>query len=377
MADVVIEHLNLARNVTGKVKPVHLQVPSLQFRVDLPSDRNIREAWSRDPLLRAKMTEAAGEVYESIERQMTVATKGWDAKVEQVKGDAKARQKAVQDYQKLFADQVDLAVKAAQRKTELVWADLSRTKKDYAKYKWKAGVKVSLGVASLVTTTAIMASSAATFGATAIPGILGMMRTASQLAQQCKALWDELETTIKQLNGTLKTVQANYDKASKARVGAAETAAAVMAKVLTIELPSIRKCQDLLGRGRSKLDGVVVKSHDVAKKLESALKQLDALEKKADGRSRQKIEAIGTRVQMMIVSIQAEVKRAEDGRRQLDGSEKVVKGLAARQPAFLQHLDKALLVIDAGAGASGWTDVVQNASYIVADLAVDKIFERV
>ncbi len=377
MADVVIEHLNLAKNIAAKVKPVHLKVPELSFRVEPPTDKNIREAWAKDPLLRAKMNEAAGKVYESIERQMTLATRGWDQKCEAAKADEKAKKAAVAAYQKLFAEQVDLAVKAAQKQTELVWADLAKTKKEYAKYKWKAGVKVSLGVASVITTTAVMASSAASFGATAIPGILGMMRTVSQLAQQCKALWDELETTIQQLNSTLRTVQANYQNASKAKVAATETATAVMAKVLTIELPSIKKCQDLLGRGRSKVDGVVVKSHDIAKKLDAAFKALDALERKAQGKEKDKIESIGTRVQVLIISIQDEVKRAENGKKALDTSEKVVKGLAAKQPAFMQHIDKALLLVDVAAGATGWADVVQNVSFITADLAVDKIFEKV
>ena len=131
-------------------------------------------------MLRAKLNEAAGKVYDSIERQMEIATRGWDAKVEKVKADESAKKALAKEYQKLFESQVDLAVKAAQRSTEAVSTELVRTKKDYSKYKWKAGIKVSLGAASLVTTVAIMASSGATFGASAIPGILGVMRTSAQ-----------------------------------------------------------------------------------------------------------------------------------------------------------------------------------------------------
>ena len=213
----------------------------------MPAEKGIRKAYDEDPLLRAKLSEAAVKVYDSIERQMEIATRGWDAKVDKVKADESAKKALAKEYQKLFESQVDLAVKAAQRSTEAVWTELVKTKKEYSKYKWKAGIKVSLGAASLVTTVAIMASSGATFGASAIPGILGVMRTSAQLAQQCKALYDELETTVKQLNRNLAKVSATYKDASKAKLAAAEMSAMLIQKVLTVEMPSIKLCQDLPG----------------------------------------------------------------------------------------------------------------------------------
>ena len=375
--EVIIEQTKLAENITAKVKPVHLKVPSLLFRLEVPPDKNIRKAYDEDPLLRAKLGEAAGKVYDSIERQMEIATRGWDAKAEKVKQDEAAKKALAKEYQKLFEGQVDLAVKAAQRNTEMVWTDLVRTKKDYAKYKWKAGIKISLGTAGVITTVAIMASSGASFGATAIPGILGVIRSTSQLAQQCKALYDELETTIKQLNQNLGKVQATYKDASKGKVAAGEVGAMLVSKVFTIELPSIKRCQELLGRGRSKCDGVVVKSHDIAKKLETALKGVDAIAKKADGKSKKKLEAIEDKINVLIVSVGSEVKRAEDGKRALDASEKIVKGLAAKQPAFLPYVEKAMILIDLGAGATSWSDIAQNATAVTLDLAVDKIFEKI
>ena len=375
--EVIIEQKKLAENITSKVRPVHLKVPSLLFRLDVPAEKAIQKAYYEDPLLRAKLSEAAVKVYDSIERQMEIATRGWDAKVEKVKTDDSARKALAKEYQKLFEGQVDLAVKAAQRSTEAVWTELVRTKKDYSKYKWKAGIKVSLGAASLITTVAIMASSGATFGASAIPGILGVMRTSAQLAQHCKALYDELETTVKQLNRNLAKVSATYKDASKAKLAAAEMSAMLIQKVLVVEMPSIKLCQDLLGRGRSKCDGVVVKAHDIAKKLEKALNGVDAIAKKSDGKSKKKLEDISTSISMLIFGIQTEVKRAEDGKRNLDASEKIVKGLAAKQPAFLAYVDKAMILIDLGAGATGWQDIAQNATGIVLDLAVDKIFEKI
>jgi hypothetical protein len=377
LADVIIEQNNLSRNITSKIKPVHLKVPDLKFRLEVPADKGIGEAYKKDPLLRAKMNEAATKIYDSIERQMEIATRGWDAKVEKVKTDDAARKQLVKDYQGLFKDQVDLAVRAAQRDTERIWTELARTKKEYAKYRWKAGIKVSLGVASLITSVTIMASSAASFGATAIPGILGMIRTSAQLAQQCKALYQSLETTIKELNKNLTKVSDSYKNATKAKVVASEMAAMLVQKVITVELPSIKLCDDLLGRGRSKLDGVVVSAHDIAKKLEKALKGVDEIEKKADGKSKKKLDTISGAIGAMIFAIQAEVARADKGKRELDNSQKIVKALIAKKPSALALVDKAMIVIDLGAGIAGWEDVVQNAAGVVVDLAVDKIFDKV
>ena len=36
-----------------------------------------------------------------------------------------------------------------------------------------------------------------------------------------------------------------------------------------------------------------------------------------------------------------------------------------------------MILIDLGAGATGWSDIAQNATGIVLDLAVDKIFEKI
>jgi hypothetical protein len=80
---------------------------------------------------------------------------------------------------------------------------------------------------------------------------------------------------------------------------------------------------------------------------------------------------------VMIITIQAEVKRATDGKAKLDQAEPIVKQLIAKKPAALPYIEKAMLVIDVGFGAAGWQDVVQGATAVVADLAVDKIFEKV
>ena len=89
--EVIIEQTKLAENITAKVRPVHLKVPGLLFRLEVPPDKHIRKAYDEDPLLRAKLSEAAVKVYDSIERQMEIATRGWDAKVEKVRQDESAK----------------------------------------------------------------------------------------------------------------------------------------------------------------------------------------------------------------------------------------------------------------------------------------------
>ncbi len=377
MAEVIIDLVSLTKNISSGANPVHLKVPDLSFRVEVPADKNLTEAWRKDPLFRAKMSEAATKIGDSILRQMIMATKGWDAKAEAVKADAAGRKKVLADYQTLVKEQVSLAVGAVERDTQKVWVDLCKTKKEYTQYKWKAGVKVSLGVASLVSSIAVTAAAGASFGATAIPGIIAMVRTAAQVGQQCKALYEELETTIKQLKSTMGTVVATYHEASKSKMAAGEIAAMLVQKVLVIEMPSIKKCEDLLGRGRDKTGGVIVRAHDMAKKLEKALVGVDAVMKKADGKARAKLDKISGSIASMIITIQSEVKRAEKGKAELDNAEKVVKALVAKKPAFLPYVEKMMIAIDVGFGVTSWTDLAATASFVVADLAVDKVFEKV
>ena len=368
----------LAENITSKVKPVHLKVPSLKFRLDVPAEKAIRKAYDEDPLLRAKLNEAAGKVYDSIERQMEIATRGWDAKVEKVKTDDAGEEGALQGVPEAVREPGRPGGEGGAAKHR---AGLGRSgygpRRTTPSTSGRRASRSAWARPASSPRVAIMASSGATFGASAIPGILGVMRTSAQLAQQCKALYDELETTIKQLNRNLAKVSATYKNASTAKLAAAEMSAMLIQKVLVVEMPSIKLCQDLLGRGRSKCDGVVVKSHDIAKKLEKALNGVDAIAKKSDGKSRKKLEDISTRISMLIVGIQEEVKRADKGKRDLEASEKIVKALVARQPAFLAYVDKAMIVIDLAAGATSWSDIAQNATGVVLDLAVDKVFEKI
>ena len=379
MAEVIVEFNGLARSVTSAAKPQHLKVPEIGFRIEFPPDKAIYDAAKKDPLLNQKVKDAAIKIYQSIERQMVVATKGWDNKVEAVKGDEAKRKQTLAQYQALVKEQVDLAVRAAQRDTEAVWKDFCKSKKEYSKYKWKAGIKVSLGVAGLVTSVAIMASSAASFGVTAIPGILSMVRTTAQLAATCKDLLKSVEGVIKDLNSTLLTVVASYKDASKAKVGAKEMAAMLVQKVIVVELPSLKKCENLLGQGKDKLNGVVVNAHKISKDLETVLAKVDEItKKKPSANEAKKLQAIAARVDKMVNKIPAEVKRAEDAKRELLRLEtNVLKPLLSKKPEALAYLEKSLIVVDLAAGVTGWTDVVQNASFTVADLAVDKIFDQV
>ncbi|MFN0184094.1 MAG: hypothetical protein ACKVQR_09790, partial [Aquabacterium sp.] len=367
MAEAIIDLVNLTKNITSGAKPVHLKVPELGFRVEVPADKGIAEAWKKDPLFRAKMSEAATKIGDSILRQMIMATKGYDAKAEEAKADDVKRKAVLKTYQALVKEQVDLAVRAVERDTAKVFADLASTKKEYSKYKWKAGIKVSLGVAGLITSIAIAASAGASFGATAIPGIIAMVRSAAQIAVQCKALCDELEDTTKQLKSTMGIVVKTYKGLSTAGLAAAEINAMFVQKVLVVELPSIKKCENLLARGRDKTNGVVVKAHDIAKKLEKALLGVDAIMKKADPKAKAKLGKIEGTINTMIISIMAEVKRAEKGKTELDNAAKVVKALVDKKPAFLPYVEKLMIVIDVGFGATSWPDVVQNATAVVAD----------
>lgn len=377
MAEVIIDLVSLTKNITSGANPVHLKVPDLGIRVEVPADKGITEAWKKDPLFRAKMSEAATKIGDSILRQMIMATKGWDAKAEEAKADAAQRKAVLAKYQSLVKEQVALAEGAIERDTAKVWAELCKTKKEYSKYKWKAGIKVSLGVASLISSIVLTASAGASFGATAIPGILAMVRTAAQVGQQCKALYDELETTLKQLKTTMGIVVATYKDASKHKVAAVEMATLLVQKVLVVELPSIKKCETLLGRGRDKTGGVIVRSHDMAKKLEKALVGVDALMKKVDPKARAKLDKISGTIGVMIITIQDEVKRAEKAQRELDNADKVVKALIAKKPAYLPLLEKSMIIIDVGFGATSWQDVVKSAADVAADIAVDKIFEKI
>jgi len=369
----IINMVALKKNLVAKCNPKHLIPPDLKFAIDYPTDPKIVEAVKKDPLLQNKMYDAARKIYDSLERQMGIALDGYEKKVDDAKGDKKAAELAAKDFQNLFKSQVELARGAAVRDVEKVWTDLTKTKKEYTKYRFKAGGKIAIGVAGIA---ASIGTTVASFGASSVLSIAGMVKSAATIAQQSYDLYIELEKVQKDLNTTIAEVAADYATASKGSITAKETATLLVEKVLVIRMPSIRECVRLLELGENKLKGVVVKSHDIAKTLNRALTESDKLLPKLDPKSAARLSKVEGRIHVLIGKVGDQIPRAEKGRSELAASKTVVEGLKAKNPAAMKYIEKAMLALDIGFCATGWEDIVQGATSVVADLAVDKILDK-
>ncbi len=369
----ILSMIALKKNLMAKCNPKYLVPPDLTFTIEYPTDQKIVDAVKKDPLLQNKMYDAARKIYDSLERQMGMALTGYEKKIEEAKGDKKAAEKAAKDFQDLFKSQVDLAKGAAVRDVEKVWTDLTKTKKEYMKYRFKAGGKIALGVAGIA---ASIGTTVASFGASSVLSIAGMVKSAGQIAQQTYDLYIELEKVQKDLNSTLAEVAAAYKDASKGSVAAQETAALFVEKILVVRMPSIRECERLVDLGESKLKGVVVKGHEIATKLNRALSECDKLAPKLDQKSAAKLGKAEGRIHELIRKVGDQLPRAEKGSAALAESKSVVSGLKAKSPSAMKYIEKGMLLIDIGFLATGWEDIVQGASSVAADLAVDKIIDR-
>jgi hypothetical protein len=219
-----------------------------------------------------------------------------------------------------------------------------------------------------------MAAAPFSGGASAVLSIAGMVKTASSLAQECKKAADSCEKTQKSLRKDLNTVLATYKLQSKKNIVAQELATHYVNTVLTVEMASIRGCNEKLGLVSNKLAGIQLKSHEIAKTLNKAMKAAIMVEKKVGSKSAAKLSKLEVKIDKMIKKIPPNEKRAGAALKKYKAVKPIVEGLMAKRPKYLEKIEMAMKVLNY-AGATDWAGVVQTTAEIGAEITVDIILD--
>ena len=263
---------------------------SMGFKVELQVDSSIWKAVAADPLVNQQMRDAVKAVYGTLVEDIGKNLQATD------KGAVKLRDNNEADKMKKLVDVVnrgivgarDVAVRRAEKEALACWAKLVSKRSEYRKYKVQIVSKITLGLAGLGVSIGLLAGGVVSFGASSIPGIVGMVKSVASIGAQAKSALEEIETSQKRLEKNLQIIEerfigarSQFTKAGKAQ----EVGVTLAAQFLGVTgpfavAPNIRESVSVLDVIKKKLVSLDVDSHDAAKKLNDILESLDAARKK-------------------------------------------------------------------------------------------------
>lgn len=257
----------------------------MSFKVELEVDSKIEKEVAKDALINQEMKDAVRLVYDDLVQRIGTNLKTTDKGAISLRdaNNTDKLKKLVEVVNKGIEGARDVAVERAQKDAMKCWAELVKQRKEYTKYKAKIGVKITLGVVGLGVSIGLLAGGVVSFGASSIPGIVGMVKSVAVIASQIKSAAEEIETSQKRLDGQLKSIEdkfvnarGQFTKAGKAQEIGVTLAAQLFGTTGPFAIvPNIKECVGALDVIKSKFGGIKVNAHDAAKDLN---KMIDAVE---------------------------------------------------------------------------------------------------
>jgi hypothetical protein len=323
MAFTVLAGFPLRSAILGYYTPKNVVVPDVKIDVTFEDpDGALKKAFSEDPLIRNELVEVLVPLLRvDLAKLMAgaVATTELNmADSHNVKREAAAKWHSARLPSKLDEVKKQMLPKIESAAAALLSAHMAK-RSAYTKYKVKAGISITLGVAGV---TASVASIVLSGGGSSLISLIGIARSASEIIQQCKALYDEAESVSKQvLSGILKVAQ---KPSNDPNVNALKEVGRAAVKALTtidmVATPA--KCAELNELFGTKLTGLEVGAHDTAIKLNQLLEANDALmdsvRANPNPRIVRKLDEAEVKVNLLIEKVMSLGERVKAGTREHD-----------------------------------------------------------
>ena len=244
----------------------------MKFKVEVEFDEKMKKEIGADALLKQDMWLAVDEVYKDLIKRIGENLKNTD------RGAITLRNAKEMDKLKKLVDVVnrgivgakDIAEETARKKLLAHYEGLKKKRKEYTKYKIKIVITITSATAGLATSLALIGASGFSGGASGAIGIVAMIKSCTTLATEIAAAAQTVDQSIGTLRVQLAAVEKVWKK-TKAGGHANEISAAVFKEFLGVSQPSVKSCKSNLDTAKSKLGGMDVKTHDIAKEVQKAM----------------------------------------------------------------------------------------------------------
>ncbi|MFK7751569.1 MAG: hypothetical protein AB8B51_03375 [Sedimentitalea sp.] len=348
MATVIILENDVARTLRGAVKPKGLQLNKpLLCKVTLNVDDKAYKVLDDDPLLLAKMTEASSAVYAKVMDKLGAELKKADAAYVKTNS-VSERNKIISDFEssakKLLGKLADVGAKAAQGK----WDEFKKTKSEYMKYKVKAGVDLAIDGLNVA---GGIAGAVGSGGFSLIISLYGIIKTLIGMAMKVYKLAIDADKMQKKVTKGLAKVQKSFDKKKKEVSGAKDTGKAFVNSLLGADfIPTVSSVKSDNDQYLSKLQGVDVNSHALAKKLNDVLKAVDDIAKKPDVQRSKKVQTALKKLQSSTAKLIDKVimmqEKVNEGKTFQKNTSDAIKEIETFQPKKWKYIQKGFVLTD-------------------------------
>lgn len=264
--------------------PRHFEMPDIQVQIFIDDVQGgLQQALMQDPLLKARMMDAGGSVVGDMAQLMAYWVTMAETEITKIADNSTLTDSAKQSQIQLILGK--LPNNLAQTKQQIlpkvqaaamnVWTDLCRTRSEYRKYLIQAGLNIAASAAKVIITTV---TTVGTAGAALALGIFGIVSGVAGIGGELYGLSKDAEKVesevFKSVIATLK--KKNRNSGWGKIITSGETIVRNLAPTdLVVDTPM--KCKELNEQYEHKLQGLDVKSHDVAVQLNKALEQSDDL----------------------------------------------------------------------------------------------------
>jgi len=348
MPKVTLIENDLAKTLTTKCKPKGLKLKKkLMCHVFLDVDLDAYMALDDDPLLLAKITEAASAKYYDLVNALVIDLRMADAAY--MRADRKSeREQVTEKFTKDAKRQLKQFTKDGAKAAQLAWAKMAKTKSEYRTYQVKAGVALAIDGLSVV---AGVAATVGTGGFALVAGIYGIVKTLVGAASKIYKLAIDADKMQARVTKNLKKIQKSFNAKKKELSGASDTGKAFVNQMLGADfIPTVSTVKGDNEQYKSKLQGVDVNSHKLAKELNGVLKEIDKIAKMPDVKSSKKVSALLAKLQKAtgtlidkVIDMQTQVNKGMAFQKQTAAS---IKELETLQPKKWKYIQKGLVVTD-------------------------------
>ena len=262
----------------------------LTFKVDVEFDAKMEKEIGKDALLAQEMWLGVRRVYDDLVKRIGENLRNTDRGAVQLRNNKEAEKlkKLIEVVNRNIVGATKIAEEAAEKSVLAHYEGLKKTRKEYTKYKIKIVVTITGAAVGLAVSIGLLAGTGFSGGASGALGIVSMVKSVTVIATEVVSAAQTVEQSIDTLRTQIAIVEKIWGekkgKAQSLRGHANEIAAAALKEFIGAPMPSAKQCQSNLDTAKSKLDGVVVGTHDMAKKVvkmmnDSAAMQKDFLDK--------------------------------------------------------------------------------------------------
>lgn len=332
-------------------KPTALTAKSVAFAVNIELDKAAYKQLDDDPLLLAKVTEAASKQYDGTIRTLTTLLKKADQDCLSAE-DKSAREKVAKAFEARMGSECKTLEKKAVIAVKSAWSDVQKTHTEYRIYQIKAGTDLALDGIGLA---GGIAGAVGSGGVSLVIGIYSIVKTTVSMIYKLYKLAIDADKMQAKVAKQLRSVQKNFDK-NKKNFGKTKAGGKNFSKALVNSLLGADFFSTLDGtekdndQYKSKLQGVDKASHKVAVDLNKLLKDVEKASKELKGTGNTKVTGAMSKLESAVnKSIEkciAMQEQVQTGMAWQADTAKTLKELKALQQTGWKVLEKGLPIID-------------------------------